>query len=125
MVAWSKMSLPSPTTLRTLVNVSSRFRARLDELVVDSGQMQERVAELVDMFGGDPGGTTSRFDHGRCLRGHLPWLPASRRSRGGTRARARRSAGQHQRTRRSCSRGPGRIPVTCASNRLPAVAERL
>jgi hypothetical protein len=44
-VAW-------PTSFRTWVNVRGGFR-RFDDLVVDAGQVQQRLREVVDLFRGD------------------------------------------------------------------------
>jgi hypothetical protein len=52
-VAWLKTSLPLPTSLRTLVNVSSRFDAGLDRLVVDAGLVRDRRREVADLLRGD------------------------------------------------------------------------
>ena len=70
-VAWSKMSLPLPVSLRISVNVEQHVLAGLDDLVVDAALLQQRVGEGVDVFGGHVRGPAGRFEDGVGLRRHL------------------------------------------------------
>ena len=70
-VAWLKMSLPAPTSLRMFLNVSSMFSPDCDHLVVDAGLARQRRRQAVDLLGRDVRRAAGGLQHGVGLLHHV------------------------------------------------------